>query len=157
MGVAHADRTGPHKHLKLYHRGTNELMDIVYQRDGKYIPGALAEINYFMRDRDTDEVGDMDVNLIDTLHLVQSRFGLGRPIIVLSAFRSQVTHEKIRKRHRSAAQKSLHLEGKAVDIRIGGVSTQRLADVARGISQGGIGTYIEKAFVHIDTGERRSW
>ena len=92
-----------------------------------------------------------------TLNRSRPHFGLGRPIIVLSAFRSQVTHEKIKKRYRSAAQKSLHLEGKAVDIRIGGVSTQRLADVARGISQGGIGTYIEKAFVHMDTGKRRSW
>ena len=48
-------------------------------------------------------------------------------------------------------------EGKAIDIRLGGVSLADLRDAAMSLSAGGVGFYAVSDFVHVDTGRVRSW
>jgi uncharacterized protein YcbK (DUF882 family) len=55
------------------------------------------------------------------------------------------------------AKRSLHMDGKAMDIRLVGVDTVRLRDAALALGIGGVGYYPDSDFVHIDTGPVRSW
>ena len=55
------------------------------------------------------------------------------------------------------APNSLHLEGRAVDVRLSGVATARLRDAALDLARGGVGYYPQSDFIHLDTGRVRSW
>lgn len=55
------------------------------------------------------------------------------------------------------AKNSLHMQGKAVDIRIEGVNTRDIRDAAISLQQGGVGYYPSSDFVHVDTGMVRYW
>ena len=62
-------------------------------------------------------------------------------------------------RHRSegVAAHSLHMEGRAIDIRLEGVPLTRLRDAALSMQRGGVGFYGPSNFVHVDTGRVRRW
>lgn len=55
------------------------------------------------------------------------------------------------------AQRSLHLEARAVDVRLPGVALADLRDAARSLQAGGVGFYPREAFVHLDTGRVWHW
>jgi uncharacterized protein YcbK (DUF882 family) len=55
------------------------------------------------------------------------------------------------------ASRSLHLEGRAIDLRLPGLSTPRLARLAVDLQRGGVGFYAASDFVHLDTGRIRTW
>jgi uncharacterized protein YcbK (DUF882 family) len=55
------------------------------------------------------------------------------------------------------ATNSLHLAGRAVDVRLSGVETARLRDAALELARGGVGYYPQSNFIHLDTGRVRSW
>jgi len=63
----------------------------------------------------------------------------------------------LRKNGRSVAKRSLHMEGKAIDVRLRGVNTVRLRDAALKLKLGGVGYYRESDFVHVDSGRVRTW
>jgi uncharacterized protein YcbK (DUF882 family) len=46
---------------------------------------------------------------------------------------------------------------KAIDIRVPGVPTARLRDVALSLHEGGVGYYPVSQFVHVDVGPVRQW
>jgi uncharacterized protein YcbK (DUF882 family) len=52
---------------------------------------------------------------------------------------------------------SMHLVGKAADIRIRGVGLRYLRRAALSLRAGGVGTYPAEGFIHVDTGPPRSW
>ena len=55
------------------------------------------------------------------------------------------------------ARRSLHMDGKAIDVRLPGVALADLRDAALSLKAGGVGFYPRENFVHIDTGRVRSW
>ena len=55
------------------------------------------------------------------------------------------------------ASHSLHMDGKAIDIRIPGVPLAELRDAAVSLRGGGVGYYPREQFVHVDTGRVRTW
>ena len=59
--------------------------------------------------------------------------------------------------HAGVASHSLHMDGKAIDIRIPGVSLDHLRGAARSLKLGGVGYYPSSNFVHVDTGRVRFW
>jgi uncharacterized protein YcbK (DUF882 family) len=63
----------------------------------------------------------------------------------------------LRKSSSEVAQKSLHMEGKAIDVRITSFSTKKLQELALANQTGGVGFYAKSDFVHLDTGRIRSW
>jgi uncharacterized protein YcbK (DUF882 family) len=49
------------------------------------------------------------------------------------------------------------MHGQAVDIRVRGHSLSQLRRAALSLQAGGVGTYPNRDFVHIDVGPVRSW
>jgi uncharacterized protein YcbK (DUF882 family) len=135
---------------------TGETLDVVYAERGGYLPEALEHLDRLLRDHRTGEVHPIDPALFDLLHDVREATG-GRVFEVISGYRSPGTNEMLRTRSGGIAQKSLHLQGKAIDVRLRGVETRLLRRAALALRRGGVGHYPGPDFVHLDTGRVRFW
>jgi uncharacterized protein YcbK (DUF882 family) len=157
--------TGQRYELKLYHLHTGESLDIVYRIGDTYIPSALDQLNHFLRDHRTEDVKDYDPSEFDLLHNLLTR--LKRPnatIDIVCGYRSPWSNNWLRTRggtespdETGVAEHSQHMQAKAIDIRIPGVSTHRLDQVALSLHAGGVGYYPTSQFVHVDVGPVREW
>ncbi|EXJ14489.1 exported protein [Imhoffiella purpurea] len=144
--------------LSFYHLHTDDRIDVIYRIGDRYQKSALQRLNYFFRDFRTGDVIGMDPRLLDLLY--DLKVALGDPDAryhVLSAYRSPETNTMLRRRSRGVAKNSLHLKGKAMDIRFPDLSTRYLRDTAIELSRGGVGYYPRSNFVHVDTGAVRQW
>lgn len=142
--------------LKLYNIHTGEHLDACLFSEGLLLKDQLRHLNHLMRDYRNNEQIEMDVALYRQMLLMQQHFG-GKPLEIISGYRSPATNDMLRRQSDGVAKKSLHMEGKAVDIRISGVSTRDLQKAALAMHRGGVGYYPKSGFVHIDTGRIRSW
>lgn len=147
----------PERRIRLTNAHTWEKLDIIYWADGEYIPESMDEINHLMRDHRANRSKAMDVNLIDHLHVLVNALGTQEPVRVLSGYRTPETNAALRKRSNGVAKYSLHMEAKAMDFNIPGMSTKTVRDAAVAMKAGGVGYYASSGFVHIDTGRVRSW
>jgi uncharacterized protein YcbK (DUF882 family) len=141
--------------LSFYHLHTDERLAITYF-DGDYVPQALGQIDWLLRDFRTGDVRAIDRDLLDTLHTLADRCG-GGTFEVISGYRSSTTNEALQKRTDGVAKHSLHLVGKAIDVRLSGFDTAKLREAALGLGRGGVGYYPASDFVHLDTGRVRAW
>jgi len=142
--------------LSLYHTHTGERLAVTYFAGGSYVPAALGEIEYLLRDFRTGEVHPIDIDLLDTLCALSDRCA-GGTFEVISGYRSATTNEQLRAATEGVATNSLHLTGRAVDVRLNGLDTARLRAAALELARGGVGYYPRSDFVHLDTGHVRSW
>src|ERR1700675_3923301 len=55
------------RRLVLYNTHTGERLDIVYRHNDHYDQSALAKLDYFLRDHQTNDVRHFDPRLYDTL------------------------------------------------------------------------------------------
>ena len=77
---------------------------------------------------------------------------------IISGYRSAHTNETLRTtRGGGVARRSLHMDGKAIDVRLPGIPLAGLRDAALTLQAGGVGYYPKEQFVHLDTGRVRSW
>ncbi len=144
--------------LAMVHTHTGEQLDLVYAIDERYIPDALGSLNRFLRDHYSGDVGRIDPPLFDLLHQVRQALGTGRAFEVISGYRCPATNASLRQgRGGGVASRSLHMEGRAIDVRLPGVPLADLRDAALSLRVGGVGFYPREQFVHIDTGRVRSW
>jgi uncharacterized protein YcbK (DUF882 family) len=144
--------------LALDHTHTGEVITLTYAEQHSYLPDALQRLNRFLRDHYSGEVGHMDPALFDQLHRVQQALGARGPYQVISGYRCPTTNASLRlKGGGGVAKRSLHMDGRAIDVRLPGVPLAELRDAALSLRAGGVGYYPGQAFVHIDTGRVRSW
>ena len=146
--------------LHLHHLHTGESLDVVYRVGASYVPSALARLNYFLRDHRTNEASHYDPKEFDLLEQMMSR--LGRPdgvIDVVCGYRTPWSNTYLRTRAAvtGVAKDSQHVQAKAIDIRVPGVTTRHLRDVAESLHEGGVGYYPVSQFVHVDVGPVRTW
>lgn len=146
--------------LHLHHLHTGEDLNVVYRVGDTYVPGALQKLNYFLRDHRTNDVSHYDVKEFDLLHSVMSK--LGRPngvIDVVCGYRTPWSNNYLRGRASvtGVAKNSQHVQAKAIDIRVPGVKTSTLRDIALSLHEGGVGYYPVSQFVHLDVGPVRRW
>ncbi len=149
--------TGTPRSLSFYHTHTGEKLDIAYGKAGLYNQKALERINYFLRDFRTGEVHPIDPELLDILSVVRKNFGGQGTIEVISGYRSPKTNQQLRSKSSKVAKRSLHMDGKAIDIRITGLQTRKIQQCAINMQCGGVGLYTKSDFVHLDTGRVRTW
>ena len=155
--AASDSRSNPLKNLAFYNTHTNEQLHVCYSRNGKYDIKALSKINHILRDHRSGEVKAIDTQLLELLHALSHKTNPQEPFHVISGYRSPATNKKLRKNSKSVASRSLHMQGKAIDIRIPGFRTRQLRNVARKMKLGGVGYYPKSNFVHVDIGRVRYW
>ncbi len=158
LAAAASPASAANRSLSLHFTHTGEEIDVVYKRNGRFVPSALRDLNRFLRDWRRNEATKMDPELFDLLWEVQQEFG-GRRISVVSAYRSPATNQMLRKRSRGVARRSQHMAGKAIDFFIKGANMAKVRQAGMKRQVGGVGYYPRSgtAFVHFDTGRVRSW
>jgi uncharacterized protein YcbK (DUF882 family) len=147
----------PERRLFLHNIHTGESMRALYWNEGTYLPEALDEINYLLRDYRTGEVKEIDTDLLDLLFALRRKLGSKGPFEVISGYRSPETNALLRSKSRRVAKNSLHIHGKAIDIRLPGYELKTVRRAAVDLRRGGVGYYPASDFVHVDIGRIRYW
>jgi uncharacterized protein YcbK (DUF882 family) len=150
--------SGPRERaLSFFNTHTGESVTAVYWCDGAYRPEELSKLYRVLRDHRTGGVREIDCRLFDLLHTLRTDLGTRKPFHVISCYRSPRTNAGLRAAGRAVAEKSLHMEGKAMDVRIPGVRLEDLHRAAVARRGGGVGFYLGPQFVHVDVGRVRYW
>lgn len=146
--------------LSFFNTHTGERLKAEYALGGRYAPDALKAINHILRDFRANEIKPIDPTLLDLLHELGGTLESAQPFHIISGYRSPHTNTLLRQRgggQTGVASKSLHMVGKAIDIRVPGVKLDHLRAAARALKLGGVGYYPSSNFVHVDTGRVRFW
>lgn len=143
--------------LRFDHTHTGETLVVEYFQGGRYQPDALAAVNHLLRDFRTGDVHDIDPRLLDVLFALREQVEARQPFAIISGYRSPRTNAALRARSEGVAAHSLHMEGRAIDIRVGDVPLATLRRSALALGRGGVGYYPASNFVHVDTGRVRAW
>ena len=128
VAPAHAavDRSG-HRELSLHNLHTGERITRTYWADGEYLADPLSDLNHVLRDHRTDEVHPIDPQLLDVLHRLRHNVGSRKPFEIISGYRSPKTNAMLRGKSNGVAKRSLHMQGKAIDVRLPGHQLMQLA------------------------------
>lgn len=144
--------------LRLYNTHTNEKIEIVYRRGDQYIQSALAKLDFFLRDHNTNEVRHFDPRLYDILSDLTVSVGHpGGELDIVCGYRTTSTNAALRAHTTGVAKNSLHIQAEAIDLRMPGVNTLKLRKAALALARGGVGYYPHSDFIHVDTGRVRQW
>ena len=148
---------GDIRRLKMYSGRTGESIDTIYWIEGDYISEAMTEVNRFFRDWRNGQTHQIDTRTIDIVAATQNLLDNDQPYTLISGYRSPQTNAMLRANSSGVARNSLHLQGKASDLRMQGRSVNQMARAAASCNAGGVGSYSGSNFVHIDCGAVRSW
>lgn len=154
---AFTNSLGKERRIALFNTNTREEWGFNCSPQQNYDPTLLADFSHFLRDHRTDETRDMDPALLDLLYAITVLTGGRGEYNIISGYRTAETNEMLRKISHGVAEHSQHILGKAIDLRSDEVSTRTIQQMALALQQGGVGFYHAADFVHIDTGEIRSW
>ncbi|MCW8829214.1 MAG: DUF882 domain-containing protein [Gammaproteobacteria bacterium] len=152
--VASADAE---RRLNFYNLHTGERLSATFWADGHYVAEELAAIDHLLRDHRRNEVEAIDTRLLEQLHTLQRHFGKHDTFHVISGYRSPQTNAALNSRSSGVAKRSLHMQGRAIDIRLPGVELKSLRQAALAQKAGGVGYYPKSDFIHLDTGRPRFW
>jgi uncharacterized protein YcbK (DUF882 family) len=148
----------PDGRLALYNTHTGERLAVTYRdSSGQYDQDALNALNHLLRCHYTNRATKMDVQVIEFVNAVDKRLGGDNEIHIISGFRSSEYHRLLRTKGRRVARHSLHLSGKAIDLRIPGIGPNVIRKAALDLRNGGVGYYPRRGFVHLDSGAFRYW
>lgn len=148
---------GDIRRISMFSGRTGERVDTIYWIEGEYIAEALKEINFFMRDWRNGQTVSIDTQTVDLMAATHNLLDADYPYMMLSGYRSPQTNQMLRSRSRSVARNSLHMKGKAADLRIEGRTVAQIARAAQACGVGGVGKYARSNFVHMDSGPIRTW
>jgi uncharacterized protein YcbK (DUF882 family) len=143
--------------LSFRHTHTGESERLTYWRDGDYLADGLLQLDWLLRDHRTGESMPMDRTLLDLLYKLQQAVGVCGEFEIISAYRSPKTNRMLRNKSSGVAKRSLHMQGKAIDVRLPGCNLKTLRDAALTLKAGGVGYYPKSNFIHLDTGRFRYW
>jgi len=157
-GEAVSETPAVDRSIELHNTHTNESGSVVYRRGDVFVDRAIASLRNVMRDHRNGESHDIDVALYDQLYDLARAAHCDPRFEIISGYRSPESNSQMASRPGSGVAKhSLHMEGRAIDIRMHGCSCADLRDLALTASRGGVGYYRNSDFVHIDTGRVRTW
>jgi uncharacterized protein YcbK (DUF882 family) len=147
----------PSREISLFNTHTGEKLSVEYCAEGEYRREALQEINHILRDFRTGEVEPIDPRLLNLLTAITDKVKARSRIHIISGYRSPATNLLLAGRNGGVAKNSLHMTGKAIDIRIPGCELKTLQRAAQELRAGGVGYYAKSDFIHVDTGRVRFW
>ena len=144
--------------LALYNIHTGEHCTAAYRTPGgKLLPDALGEFDCLLRCHYTGEVHPIDVATLDYLALLDRQLGGGHTFHIISGYRSPLYNAKLSRQGSGVASNSLHLTGRALDVRLPTRPLETLHRSARELALGGVGYYPRSNFIHLDSGPYRTW
>ena len=147
----------PERKLSLLNLHTGESLDATYWAEGQYLSSELKAINHILRDHRTGDEYRMDNDLLNLLNVLHQKMGSKQAFQIISGYRSPKTNAALNKKSNGVAKKSLHMQGRAIDIRLPGCKLSDLRKAAIDCQAGGVGYYAKSDFIHIDTGSVRRW
>jgi len=147
----------PARSVSFVHTHTGEALRAEYCGEGGYQASCLAQVDRFLRDFRNGEIHPIDPRLLDILYELQVRANREATYEVISGYRSPRTNAALHKLSHGVAEHSLHMDGRAIDVRMNGFPTRKLRELALSLRGGGVGYYARSDFVHIDTGRVRTW
>lgn len=159
-GLAHATKlSSKQRALSFVHTHTGEEMSLIYKVGDRFVPQSLVSVAHLMRDFRNGDTHPIDPHLLDVLWQMQRNLKNTQSFEIISAYRSPQTNMMLRERsvHSGVAEKSMHLTGQAIDIRLPGSALSDVRDAAKELKRGGVGYYAASDFVHVDTGRVRYW
>ena len=143
---------------------SGEKARLLYWKDGEVIDSAYQELCHLLRDVNGKETAPIDPKLLETLWGTQAfvaRYGIESPVEILSGYRTPNSNKKLIEQGVPAARQSLHILGRAADIRIPNLNAEVLGGLVRSFRQGGVGYYYRNTpqggWIHADTGLKRTW
>jgi uncharacterized protein YcbK (DUF882 family) len=134
-----------------------QLKEVTYWAEGKYVPDALAEINKAMRDWRTGEVYPIEPKVLDVLHQIGRTLETKCQFELISGYRSPKTNAMLHEFDPGVATNSLHMKGFATDISLPGRPLRKVYETALAMQMGGVGYYPDSNFIHVDVGRVRRW
>ncbi len=143
--------------LELHNTHTDETLRVTFRAGSTFVPAALAKLEKILGDQRSGEHHEMDPQLYVLLVDLATAAGVEPRYEIISGYRSADTNEKLRTNGGGQAKNSQHIQGKAIDVRLNGVTIERLRDLAVGLKRGGVGYYEKSDFVHVDTARVRYW
>ena len=156
-GLSSSSIAQPERKLSLLNLHTGEHLNATYWAEGQYQTSELEAINHILRDHRTGDVYRMDNDLLNLLNVIHQKMDSKQAFQVISGYRSPKTNAALNKKSSGVAKKSLHMQGKAIDIRLPGHQLSDLRKAAINCQTGGVGYYPKSDFIHIDTGHIRRW
>ena len=145
------------RQVQMYNLHTGEKLSTTYWAEGEYLGDELATVNHFLRDYRNDEIQRIDPRLLDQICLLQHKLEPKGVFHIISGYRSPQTNAWLRRHETGVAKRSLHMQGRAIDLRLPGVELTQLRRAALAMHAGGVGYYAKSNFVHLDTGRPRFW
>ena len=150
--------------LNVTRPASGEKAKLLYWKDGEIIDSAYQQLCHLMRDVNGKETAPIDPKLFETLWGAQAfieRYGMTQPLEILSGYRTAKSNARLIEQGIPAARQSLHMHGKAADVRIASLNPEVLGELVRSFRQGGVGFYYRSSasggWIHADTGVKRSW
>lgn len=150
--------------LDLIRPTSGERVQLLYWKDGDILDSAYQQVCHLLRDVNGKKSAPIDPKLLETLWATQAfiaRFGMTKPLEILSGYRTPESNQRLIEEGIPAARKSLHLEGRAADIRIAHLHEEVLGELIKSFRQGGVGFYYRPSarggWIHTDTGLQRMW
>jgi uncharacterized protein YcbK (DUF882 family) len=150
--------------LSVVRPASREKARVLYWKDGEVIDSAYQELCHLLRDVNGKATAPIDPKLLETLWGTQAfiaRYGLEQPLEILSGYRTAASNTRLIESGVPAARQSLHISGKAADIRIASLNEEVLGGLVRSFRQGGVGFYYRSGprggWIHTDTGLNRTW
>jgi len=121
---------GDIRRIRMYSGRTGESIDTIYWLEGNYIPEAMKEINYFMRDWRTGTTKKMDGRTIDIMAASHRLLDVNEPYMLLSGYRSPQTNAMLRSRSGGVARND-DLKVASPFVRIGGAGNLDIGNNAK--------------------------
>lgn len=154
LPLASFDGLASEETLSLYISRKGSEQNICFAQDGRLVQDGYEQICYLLKDHQSDSAVLMDTKLLIIMARAQkwlASYGYTEPFIITSAYRTFETNSYTE----GASRNSMHMYGKAVDLKYPGLSSRYLAVLFRTFGATGIGVY--PSFVHIDTWKERVW
>ena len=152
---------GETRSISLYHIHTGESLSVTYMKDGRYVPSAMKQINYLLRDWRRDKTITIDPRTIDLVWELHEDLGSHAPVHIVCGYRSAQTNALLHRLGRHVARESQHIQGRAIDFYLTDVPTVKIRNVALVQQRGGVGYYRSAGgptgFLHVDSGHTRHW
>ena len=148
---------GSRRWIELKNLHTGEVLKATFDRDAGPDPETLAKLQHQLRDYRINEEHAMDAALYGLLSDLAEVTGHEARYEVISGYRSPRTNAKLHAEGHGVAEHSLHMEGRAIDVRLPKIDCAALAACALDLARGGVGYYRTSDFVHLDTGRYRTW